>query len=58
MLDKVISKTRPPYLPPKPRTEDRKHLQDWEEMMKRSRAAGECAWSAGRLFEASRMNVC
>ncbi|KAI0334373.1 RabGAP/TBC [Cubamyces sp. BRFM 1775] len=41
MLDKVISKTRPPYLPPKPRTEDRKHQQDWEEMMKRSRAAEE-----------------
>ncbi|EJF67195.1 RabGAP/TBC [Dichomitus squalens LYAD-421 SS1] len=41
MLDKVISKTRPPYLPPKPRTEDRKHLQDWEDMMKRSRAAEE-----------------
>ncbi|KAI0828943.1 RabGAP/TBC [Trametes gibbosa] len=41
MLDKVISKTRPPYLPPKPRTEDRKHQHDWEEMMKRSRAAEE-----------------
>ncbi|KAI9068695.1 RabGAP/TBC [Trametes sanguinea] len=41
MLDKVISKTRPPHLPPKPRTEDRKHLHDWEEMMKRSRAAEE-----------------
>ncbi|CDO73071.1 hypothetical protein BN946_scf185007.g125 [Trametes cinnabarina] len=43
MLDKVVSKTRPPHLPPKPRTEDRKHLHDWEEMMKRSRAAGEYA---------------
>ncbi|KAI0778741.1 rab-GTPase-TBC domain-containing protein [Trametes elegans] len=41
MLDKVISKTRPPYLPPKPRTEDIKHQHDWEEMMKRSRAAEE-----------------
>ncbi|KAH9913326.1 RabGAP/TBC [Epithele typhae] len=41
MLDKVISKTRPPHLPPKPRTEDRKHLQDWEEMMRRSRATEE-----------------
>ncbi|KAH9858360.1 RabGAP/TBC [Lenzites betulinus] len=41
MLDKVISKTRPPYLPPKPRTEDRKHQHDWEEMMKHSRAAEE-----------------
>ena len=41
MLDKVISKTRPTYLPPKPRVEDRKHMADWETMMKRSRAAGE-----------------
>ncbi|KAI0652420.1 rab-GTPase-TBC domain-containing protein [Trametes meyenii] len=41
MLDKVISKTRPPHLPPKPRTEDRKHQHDWEEMMKHSRAAEE-----------------
>ncbi|KAM5532233.1 hypothetical protein V8D89_014072 [Ganoderma adspersum] len=41
MLDKVISKTRPTHLPPKPRTEDRKHQQVWEEMMKRSRAAEE-----------------
>lgn len=49
MLDKVISKTRPTWLPPKPRAEDQKHLHDWEEMMKRSRAAGECTWSAGRL---------
>ncbi|RDX51867.1 RabGAP/TBC [Lentinus brumalis] len=41
MLDKVISKTRPTWLPPKPRAEDQKHLHDWEEMMKRSRAAEE-----------------
>lgn len=41
MLDKVISKTRPTFLPPKPRAEDRKHLADWEQMMKRSRVAGE-----------------
>lgn len=40
-LDKVISKTRPSFLPPKDRSEDRKHMADWESMMKRSRAAGE-----------------
>lgn len=57
MLDKVISKTRPTHLPPKPRTEDRKHQQVWEEMMKRSRAAGECTRSAGRLSPALRTNV-
>ncbi|KDQ63213.1 hypothetical protein JAAARDRAFT_119446 [Jaapia argillacea MUCL 33604] len=41
MLDKVVSKTRPSFLPPKSRTEDKKHMADWEAMMKRSRAAEE-----------------
>lgn len=41
MLDKVVSKTRPSFLPPKPRAEDRKHMADWETMMKHSRVAGE-----------------
>ena len=40
-LDKVISKTRPSFLPPKPKTEDLKHMADWETMMKQSRAIGE-----------------
>ncbi|KAJ3558978.1 hypothetical protein NM688_g615 [Phlebia brevispora] len=39
MLDKVVSKTRPTWLPPKPRKEDKKHMADWEAMMKRSRVA-------------------
>ncbi|KAI6047910.1 rab-GTPase-TBC domain-containing protein [Pisolithus marmoratus] len=33
--------TRPHFLPPKSREEDRKHLADWEAMMKESRAAEE-----------------
>ena len=40
-LDRVISKTRPSFLPPKPKTEDLKHMADWEAMMKQSRAVGE-----------------
>lgn len=39
-LEKVISKTRPAYLPPKPKEEDVKHMIDWEKMMKQSRLAG------------------
>ncbi|KAI0094328.1 rab-GTPase-TBC domain-containing protein [Irpex rosettiformis] len=39
ILDKVISKTRPTFLPPKPKAEDLKHLADWEAMMKKSRIA-------------------
>lgn len=41
-LEKVISRTRPTHLPPKPREEDIKHQKDWEEMMQKSREAGKC----------------
>ncbi|KAI0274976.1 rab-GTPase-TBC domain-containing protein [Gloeopeniophorella convolvens] len=40
-FEKVVSKTRPSFLPPKSRTEDQKHMADWEKMMKKSRAAEE-----------------
>lgn len=40
-LEKVLSKTRPSHLPPKPRGEDLKHQRDWDEMMRRSREAEE-----------------
>jgi hypothetical protein len=40
-FQKVMSKTRPYFLPPKSRQEDRKHMADWEAMMKQSRAAGD-----------------
>lgn len=39
-LEKVRSKTRPSFLPPKSRKEDDKHMADWEVMMRHSRAAG------------------
>jgi hypothetical protein len=40
-LEKVRSKTRPSFLPPKSRQEDNKHLGEWEKMMRLSRASGE-----------------
>ena len=40
-FQKVVSRTRPHFLPPKNRQEDLKHLADWEAMMERSRAAGD-----------------
>lgn len=40
IFERVVSKTRPSFLPPKSRDEDDKHLADWERMMKRSKAAG------------------
>lgn len=39
-LERFRSKTRPSFLPPKSRTEDDKHMADWQSMMKHSRAAG------------------
>ncbi|KAI5121319.1 hypothetical protein M0805_003786 [Coniferiporia weirii] len=40
-LEKVLSKTRPTFLPPKAKQEDNKHMADWEAMMKHSRVAEE-----------------
>jgi hypothetical protein len=40
MFEKVRSKTRPTFLPPKSRREDDKHMADWQQMMKQSRLAG------------------
>lgn len=39
-FEKVRSKTRPTFLPPKSRKEDDKHMSDWQEMMKQSRLVG------------------
>ena len=39
-FEKVRSRTRPNFLPPKPREEDEKHMSDWKFMMEQSRAAG------------------
>ncbi|KAF8634958.1 hypothetical protein AX15_000684 [Amanita polypyramis BW_CC] len=41
MFEKIMSKTRPPFLPPKPKQEDRKHLTEWQNMMKMSQQAVE-----------------
>jgi hypothetical protein len=40
-----MSRTRPSFLPPKSRQEDNKHLDEWESMMKQSRATGEYLFS-------------
>ncbi|KAJ7727830.1 rab-GTPase-TBC domain-containing protein [Mycena maculata] len=40
-LEKVRSRTRPSFLPPKNRDEDDKHLSEWESMMKSSRATAD-----------------
>jgi hypothetical protein len=39
-FQKVMSQTRPHFLPPKNRQEDQKHMADWQAMMKQSRFAG------------------
>lgn len=40
VFEKVRSKTRPTFLPPKSRKEDDKHMSDWQLMMKQSRSVG------------------
>lgn len=40
-FQKVMSQTRPHFLPPKNRQEDQKHMADWQAMMKQSRFAEE-----------------
>jgi hypothetical protein len=54
MLERVVSKTRPSFLPPKSKDEDNKHLADWEKMMKRSRAAGTLLFTSGESLLTSR----
>jgi len=49
MFEKVRSKTRPVFLPPKSRQEDDKHMADWQQMMKQSRLAGKCICSQRHL---------
>jgi len=52
-LDKVISKTRPTFLPPKPKVEDLRHMADWETMMKQSRVVGESLFDSVVWFSCS-----
>lgn len=40
-FQRVMSQTRPHFLPPKNRQEDQKHMADWQAMMKQSRVAEE-----------------
>jgi TBC1 domain family member 14 len=39
--EKVLSRTRPSWLPPKDRKEEKKHLREYQRMMERSLEAGE-----------------
>lgn len=38
--EKVLSRTRPSWLPPKDRKEEKKHLKEYKRMMEMSREAG------------------
>ncbi|EIN13936.1 RabGAP/TBC [Punctularia strigosozonata HHB-11173 SS5] len=56
-FEKVVSRTRPTFLPPKPKTEDLKHLHDWEEMMKQSRAAASTAYVFAQRISVTSINT-
>ncbi|KAK4685032.1 hypothetical protein P7C73_g5123, partial [Tremellales sp. Uapishka_1] len=51
-FEKVISQTRPSWLPPKPREEDQVHYSQWSEMMDKSREHDK---ERRKLAEARRM---
>ena len=42
--EKVLSRTRPSWLPPKNRKEERKHLKEYQRMMELSLEAGMLRW--------------
>ena len=47
--EKVLSRTRPSWLPPKSQKEERKHLKEYQRMMEMSLEAGTTALSITRL---------
>lgn len=42
--EKVLSRTRPSWLPPKSQKEEKKHLKEYQRMMKFSLEAGRCTF--------------
>jgi hypothetical protein len=40
--EKVLTRTRPSWLPPKDQKEEKKHLKEYKKMMAQSREAGSC----------------
>jgi hypothetical protein len=41
--EKVLTRTRPSWLPPKDQKEEKKHLREYKQMMAQSKEAGECS---------------
>lgn len=41
--EKVLTRTRPSWLPPKDQKEEKKHLREYKQMMAQSKEAGKCA---------------
>lgn len=47
--ERVLTRTRPSWLPPKDQREEKKHLREYKQMMAKSREAGECIDPARRI---------
>lgn len=47
--EKVLTRTRPSWLPPKDQKEEKKHLKEYKQMMTQSREAGESLWPRGQV---------
>ncbi len=50
----VLTRTRPGWLPPKSKDEERRHLKEYQRMMARSLEAGGCFLQSGRLVHIRR----
>lgn len=48
--EKVLSRTRPSWLPPKSQKEERKHLKEYQRMMELSLEAGRCTFPVSHIY--------
>ena len=47
--EKVLSRTRPSWLPPKSQKEEKKHLKEYQRMMELSLEAGRCFFTVNHI---------
>ena len=47
--EKVLSRTRPSWLPPKSQKEEKKHLKEYQRMMEFSLEAGRCTFTVNHI---------
>lgn len=48
--EKVLTRTRPSWLPPKDQKEEKKHLKEYQQMMAQSKEIGGFTWHLGTTY--------